>query len=203
MLATGSVDKTVILRDIRDPTPHPLGAPLPGHTDLVSAIAFRPDGRELVTTSYDGELVLWKTAPAVQPLDNRKGVVRRSVSVRPDGRTLAMLAELVLLLADNVAVLLAGLVLITGGFFIAHAAAAATTGSAAHPNYRSQASAVYNTCFYLGSGLGGWLLGLAFDHAGWPVLTLFAAALLLAAAALPTATLLRVRMTEGRTHGCH
>jgi len=115
----------------------------------------------------------------------------------------AMLAGLVLLLADNVAALLAGLVLFTGGFFIAHAAAAATTGSAAHPDYRSQAGAVYNTCFYLGSGLGGWLLGLAFDHAGWPVLTLFAVALLLAAAALPTATLLRVRMAEGRTHGCH
>lgn len=94
----------------------------------------------------------------------------------------AVLVGLLLTLAGNLVVLLLGLIVLTGGFFIAHAAAAATTGAAADPDHRSQAGALYNTAYYLGSGLGGWLLGLVFDHAGWQALALSAAALVVVAA---------------------
>ncbi|MGW2091117.1 MFS transporter [Promicromonospora sukumoe] len=83
---------------------------------------------------------------------------------------------------------LAGLVVLTAGFFGAHAVASGWTPVAA-PQARTQAAAVYNLAYYAGSSLFGWLGGVAFALAGWPgtvgmVLALVAVAVGLAAAVL-------------------
>ncbi|MFI2364198.1 MFS transporter [Promicromonospora sp. NPDC019610] len=83
---------------------------------------------------------------------------------------------------------LAGLVVLTAGFFGAHAVASGWTPVAA-PQARTQAAAVYNLAYYAGSSLFGWLGGIGFALAGWPgtvgmVLTLVAVAAGLAAAVL-------------------
>ncbi|MEV0891040.1 MFS transporter [Promicromonospora sp. NPDC050262] len=83
---------------------------------------------------------------------------------------------------------LAGLVVLTAGFFGAHAVASGWTPVAA-PQARTQAAAVYNLAYYAGSSLFGWLGGIGFALAGWPgtvgmVLALVAVAAGLAAAVL-------------------
>jgi WD40 repeat protein len=37
----------------------PLDAPLTGHTDVVTAVAFATDGHTLATASTDGTAILW------------------------------------------------------------------------------------------------------------------------------------------------
>lgn len=83
---------------------------------------------------------------------------------------------------------LAGLVVLTAGFFGAHAVASGWTPVAA-PQARTQAAAVYNLAYYAGSSVFGWLGGVGFALAGWPgtvgmVLVLVAVAASLAAAVL-------------------
>lgn len=83
---------------------------------------------------------------------------------------------------------LVGLVVLTAGFFGAHAVASGWTPVAA-PQARTQAAAVYNLAYYAGSSVFGWLGGVGFALAGWPgtvamVLVLVALAAGLAAAVL-------------------
>ena len=91
-------------------------------------------------------------------------------------------------LSGRLLVVLAGLVVLTAGFFGAHAVASGWTPVAA-PQARSQAAAVYNLAYYAGSSVFGWLGGVGFALAGWPgtvgmVLALVAVAIGLAAAVL-------------------
>ncbi|WP_432545370.1 MFS transporter [Kineococcus sp. SYSU DK004] len=62
----------------------------------------------------------------------------------------------------------AGLVVLTAGFFAAHAVASGWVGALAPPGVRAQASALYTFGYYAGSGLLGWLGGYAFAAGGWP-----------------------------------
>jgi WD40 repeat protein len=56
MVATGSVDHTVLIREAR--TGRPLAPPLP-HEDIVAALAFSLDGQILATGSSNGMVRLW------------------------------------------------------------------------------------------------------------------------------------------------
>lgn len=83
---------------------------------------------------------------------------------------------------------LAGPVVLTAGFFGAHAVASGWTPVAAQ-QARTQAAAVYNLAYYAGSSVFGRLGGVGFALAGWPgtvgmVLALVAVAMGLAAAVL-------------------
>ncbi|RLU90360.1 MFS transporter [Streptomyces griseocarneus] len=73
---------------------------------------------------------------------------------------------LLLSLTDSLVVVLAGLVLITAGFFAGHAVASSSVSRTAKTG-RAQASALYQTAYYLGSSLGGTLGAMAFRSAGW------------------------------------
>lgn len=91
-------------------------------------------------------------------------------------------------LSGRLPLVLAGLVVLTAGFFGAHAVASGWTPVAA-PQARTQAAAVYNLAYYTGSSVFGWLGGVGFALAGWPgtvglVLVLVAVAAILAAAVL-------------------
>ncbi|MFD6139154.1 MFS transporter [Promicromonospora sp. NPDC060271] len=99
-----------------------------------------------------------------------------------------MAAGVAATLSGRLPLVLAGLVVLTAGFFGAHAVASGWTPVAA-PQARTQAAAVYNLAYYAGSSVFGWLGGVGFALAGWPgtvgmVLVLVAAAASLAAAVL-------------------
>ncbi|WP_026174768.1 MFS transporter [Acaricomes phytoseiuli] len=85
--------------------------------------------------------------------------------------TLVMIAGTALTMLEWLPAILLGLVILTAGFFAAHAIASgwvplrATTGPA-------QASALYNLGYYAGSSVIGWVCGLVFQSAGWNGLAL-------------------------------
>ena len=83
---------------------------------------------------------------------------------------IAIASELVgvaLTLPDNLVAAIAGVALITWGFFGAHTIASSWVGLRA-PGARPQASALYLFFYYIGSSLIGWLGGVFFAHGGWP-----------------------------------
>ncbi|WP_165818196.1 MFS transporter, partial [Frankia canadensis] len=97
------------------------------------------------------------------------------------------LAGLALTLPDDLGCVLAGLVVFTAGFFAAHAVASGWVGARAGTG-RSEASALYLLGYYLGSSVGGTLIGLAWTAAGWPATVACVAATQLAAALLTPRT---------------
>ncbi|MFD3588712.1 MFS transporter [Streptomyces sp. NPDC058683] len=73
---------------------------------------------------------------------------------------------LLLSLADSLPLVLLGLVLITAGFFAGHAvASSAVSKTATHG--RAQASAIYQSAYYIGSSAGSTVGALAFHASGW------------------------------------
>jgi YNFM family putative membrane transporter len=75
-------------------------------------------------------------------------------------------AGLLLSLADTLTAVLLGLVLITAGFFAGHAVASSSVSRTATTG-RAQASALYQSAYYLGSSAGGTLGAVAFHSGGW------------------------------------
>lgn len=96
------------------------------------------------------------------------------------GATATMIVGVALTMASNLAVILIGLVILTMGFFAAHAIASGWTGQRA-VHGRAQATSLYNLFYYGGSSIVGWLGGVVFQSLGWNALALFVIALALIA----------------------
>jgi YNFM family putative membrane transporter len=79
-------------------------------------------------------------------------------------------------LPDDIVAVVAGVALITWGFFGAHSIASSWVGLRAHGS-RAQASALYLFFYYVGSSLAGSAGGLFFAWAGWPGVALLLAAM--------------------------
>jgi YNFM family putative membrane transporter len=79
---------------------------------------------------------------------------------------LVMAAGLGLTLPDRLPVVILGLVVLTGGFFAAHATASGWAPVVAAP-YGTQASALYVCAYYAGSSVFGLAVGEAWAGAGW------------------------------------
>ncbi|MFG2030651.1 MFS transporter [Streptomyces sp. NPDC048825] len=75
-------------------------------------------------------------------------------------------AGLLLSLADSLVLVLLGLVLITAGFFAGHAVASSSVSHTAKQG-RAQASALYQSAYYVGSSAGSTLGAIAFHAGGW------------------------------------
>jgi len=73
---------------------------------------------------------------------------------------------LLLTLADSLPLVLLGLVLITSGFFAGHAVASSAVSHTAKHG-RAQASALYQSAYYIGSSAGSTLGAVAFHAGGW------------------------------------
>lgn len=73
-------------------------------------------------------------------------------------------------LADHLAPVIVGFVVLTGGFFAAHAISSGWTAYAADPASRGQASGLYTLAYYLGSSVGGTAGSVIFAYAGWGAL---------------------------------
>ncbi|MET7776065.1 MFS transporter [Streptomyces mirabilis] len=75
-------------------------------------------------------------------------------------------AGLLLSLVDSLPLVLLGLVLITAGFFAGHAVASSSVSHTAKQG-RAQASALYQSAYYIGSSAGSTLGAVAFHAGGW------------------------------------
>ncbi|WP_405811600.1 MFS transporter [Streptomyces sp. NBC_01520] len=88
----------------------------------------------------------------------RRGALYLAVSTTAAGLLLSLAGQLVFVLL--------GLVLITAGFFAGHAVASSSVSRTATTG-RAQASALYQSAYYLGSSAGGTLGAVAFHAGGW------------------------------------
>jgi YNFM family putative membrane transporter len=77
-----------------------------------------------------------------------------------------MLAGLLLTLAHNLLLIVAGMAVFTFGFFASHSIASSWVGRRARTQ-QALASALYLSFYYLGSSLVGWLCGVLWEHGGW------------------------------------
>ncbi|MFB0833534.1 MFS transporter [Arthrobacter halodurans] len=93
-----------------------------------------------------------------------------------------MAAGLAVTLAPWLPAVVAGLLLLTAGFFSAHAVASGWVPVLAVGG-RAQAASLYNLGYYAGSSLFGWAVGLLFVPFGWPGAVACVGALMAAAAA--------------------
>jgi YNFM family putative membrane transporter len=103
---------------------------------------------------------------------------------------LIALAGVWITLPDALHAVLAGLVLVTVGFFGAHSVASGWVGrrsSSLPAGAPAVASSLYLMAYYAGSSIGGSAGGLAYDGEGWPGLVSYVSALLLGAGALALA----------------
>ncbi|UUU24559.1 MFS transporter [Streptomyces sp. DSM 40750] len=88
---------------------------------------------------------------------------RRGALYLAGGTTTAGLA---VSLSDSLVLVLTGLVLITAGFFAGHAVASSSVSHTAKEG-RAQASALYQSAYYVGSSAGSTLGAVAFHAGGW------------------------------------
>lgn len=93
------------------------------------------------------------------------------------GAILVTAAGALLTLPDSLALIVLGLVVLTVGFFAAHAVASGWVGGRAKVA-PAQASALYTCAFYLGSSVAGSTGGVFYGHGGWPLTVVFVLALL-------------------------
>jgi YNFM family putative membrane transporter len=93
-----------------------------------------------------------------------------------------MVAGVVLTLAAPLGLFVAGLCVLTAGFFAAHGVASGWVALRAASGGRAvgQAASLYSFWYYVGSSAGGTLAGLAWDGGGWPAVVLLAGGLTLA-----------------------
>ena len=99
-----------------------------------------------------------------------------------------LIAGVALTAMTPLALVIAGIAVVTVGFFGAHSIASAWVGRRAQGS-RGQAAAFYLFFYYMGSSVLGSAGGIAWTHAGWPGVTAFC--LLLGIAALGIGLVLR------------
>ena len=161
-----------------------------GFVAVYNYLAFRLEGPEFGLPATVGSLIF--TAYAAGTVSSRLSgrwvprLGRRRVLI---GGTLTMAGGALLTLSHSLAVVVVGLLLLTAGFFAAHATASAWVGARATTG-RAQATALYNVAYYSGSALVGWVLGYAWSGPGWvgvvgAVTGLTAVAVVVALTALP------------------
>ena len=93
------------------------------------------------------------------------------------GGVVLMSAGVLLTLVAPLAGVIAGIAVLTFGFFVAHAVASGWVGRLALQS-RGHASSLYLLAYYLGSSLLGSAGGWFWEHGRWPALVVFSLVLL-------------------------
>jgi MFS transporter, YNFM family, putative membrane transport protein len=161
------------------------GALVTVYTYLTFRLAGRPFGLSPSVLGFLFAAYLagtWSSAAAGR-LAERHGRFRVLVS-----GVLATALGTVFTLSGSLLAIVAGLVILTAGWFAAHSAASAWVGARAEVA-PAQASALYSSGLYFGSSVAGYAGGLFYDHGGWPATVAFVLALI--AVALTSASSLR------------
>ncbi|GAA2494266.1 MFS transporter [Terrabacter carboxydivorans] len=171
---TGASVRTVadgIRTSLRDPALLALYAQgallMGGFVAVYNYLAFRLEGPEFGLPATVGSLIF--AAYAAGTVSSRltgrwvPRLGRRRVLV---AGTSTMAVGALLTLSGSLPIVVAGLLVLTAGFFAAHATASAWVGARATTG-RAQATALYNVFYYSGSALVGWLLGYAWSGLGW------------------------------------
>lgn len=96
---------------------------------------------------------------------------------------LTVLFGIVLTLFDVMPLIIAGIALITTGFFIGHSAASGAIGANAG-SAKSHASSLYLLFYYMGSSITGSIGGWFWQHGGWPWVAILAGLCALTGAAM-------------------
>jgi len=107
-----------------------------------------------------------------------------------------MLLGIILTLAGSLPVIVAGIGVLTFGFFGAHSIASGWVSLRASVA-KAQAAALYLLCYYLGASLGGFAGGLAYGQGGWSALVMMVC-VLIALALVATARVALVTGPPGR-----
>lgn len=94
-----------------------------------------------------------------------------------------MLAGVALTASGSLWAIVAGIALLTFGFFGGHSIASSWVGNRA-PSAKAHASSFYLFSYYMGSSIAGSLGGLAWTHAGWEGVASYVAVLVLAGFAI-------------------
>ncbi|MEJ5914032.1 MFS transporter [Pseudokineococcus sp. 1T1Z-3] len=140
--------------------------------------ALGPGLAGLVFVAYALGSVSSTTAGRLADAVGRRAVVPVAV--------LVVAAGLALTLAEPLWLLVAGIAVMTTGFFAAHGVASGWVGARAGAGGRAtaQAASTYLVAYYAGSSVGGTLAGLAWEQARWPGVVVLAAAGVLGALVL-------------------
>lgn len=85
-----------------------------------------------------------------------------------------------LTLVDSLIVIIIGMSLLTGGFFLGHTGASAAASASRTGVDSTRSAAIYLTVYYLGTSLGAWLSAVLFTDFAWPGVALMCMSALLA-----------------------
>ncbi|TVT22325.1 MFS transporter, partial [Amycolatopsis rhizosphaerae] len=135
---------------------------------MYNAAGFRLTGRPLDLSPAIASLVFLSYAigsvssATVGRLVGRFGRTRSAV-----GALLLTAAGIALTVPDSLVLVVLGFLVLTGGFFAAHAVANGWTAAEAPEGARGQASGLYTLMYYLGSSVGGTAGSVIYAGAGW------------------------------------
>lgn len=155
-----------------------------GFVAIYNYLGFRLEGppwslpHAVISAIFVAYLAGTVSSPAAGRLASRHG--RRPVLL---GATAVMVVGVLMTTTPWLPVILAGVLVLTAGFFGAHAIASGWAGAAATAG-RAQATSLYNLAYYLGSSVFGWFGGVLFGWWGWPGTAVLVVGLAAVAAAL-------------------
>ncbi|WP_245788597.1 MFS transporter [Amycolatopsis marina] len=135
---------------------------------LYNAAGFRLTGAPLELSPAIAALVYLAYAMGAVSSGTAGRLVGRFGRVRSlVAALLITVAGAALTLPDSLPMVVAGFVVLTGGFFAAHAVANGWAAAEAPAQARGQVSGMYTLAYYLGSSIGGTVGTAVYGHAGW------------------------------------
>lgn len=139
-----------------------------GFVAMYNAAGFRLTGEPLNLSPAVASLVFLAYAVGSVSSSNAGRLVARFGRPRAVlGGLTVMAAGILLTLPDSLPLVVAGFLVLTGGFFAAHSVANGWAAAEAPEGARGQASGTYNLAYYLGSSVGGTVGSVVFGRFGW------------------------------------
>jgi YNFM family putative membrane transporter len=166
---------------------------------LYNAAGFRLTGKPLDLSPAIASLVFLAYAMGAVSSSMAGRLITRFGRVRSVvGALLTTISGAALTISGRLPLVVLGFVVLTGGFFAAHAIANGWAAAEAPERARGQVSGLYTLAYYLGSSVGGTLGAVVYGRAGWTWLVGFAVLWL----SLALAVVLASQRRYGRNFPC-